>query len=55
MKKWLIGFALVAVAVGILVFVYQVFGNQATVRQIWNAANAWIGNTFGAGDGIQLN
>lgn len=55
MKKWLTGFAIVAVIVGILVVVFMVFGNREMIVQIWNAANSWIGNLFGAGDGIQIS
>jgi Sec-independent protein translocase protein TatA len=54
MKKWLTGFALVAVIVGILVVVLVVFGNETTIREIWNSANAWIGGLFNAGSGIQI-
>lgn len=55
MKKWLTGFAIVAVIVGILVVVFAVFGNRQMIVQIWNAANAWIGGLFSAGSGIQIH
>lgn len=55
MKKWLTGFAVVAVIVGILVVVLVVFGNENMIKQIWNSANGWIGGLFNAGSGIQIN
>lgn len=55
MKKWLIGFALVAVIVAILLVVMSVFAQESMIKQIWNGANKWIGNLFGAGDGIQIS
>ena len=54
MKKWLTGFAIVAVVVGILIVVFRVFCNDNMIKQIWNAANSWIGQSFNAKNGIQI-
>jgi MFS-type transporter involved in bile tolerance (Atg22 family) len=46
-KKALVGFAIIAICIALLVIIFGVIGDANVIRNFINAAIMWVATTFG--------